>query len=117
MAFTVVGTLVDLVPEALLLTEIALHPEVFSSYETIGPLLRLIFSDGKPIIAFAANEEPEKSQHPSLVLIRDSLRRRLTSFAASLSMTDSCAGDQKPRWTYAGLLGIIVGGELLTGKA
>lgn len=116
LAFTVVGTLVDLVPEALLLTEIALHPKVFTSYDAMRTLLRLAFSDGKPIVVFASSDESEKL-HPSLVPIRDSLRRRLTSVAASLSMRDGCAGDQKPRWTYAGLIGILVGGELLTGES
>lgn len=102
-------------PEALLLAEIMLHPRVLTSLSAARTLARLIFSDGKPIIVFASSEDTGKPLHPSLLLIRDSLRRRLNSVAASLSMRDGCAANQCPNWTYSGLLGILVGGELLTG--
>lgn len=103
-------------PEAMLLTEILLHPGVLTSSSSMKTLIHLIFSDGKPIVVFASSGEAEKPLHPSLHRIRDSLRRRFTSVAAGLSMQDGCMADQKPRWTYAGVLGVLVGGELLTGE-
>ena len=114
LAFTVIGTLVDLFPEMLLLTEIILHPGVFSSPSSMCKLTRLFFSDGKPVVVFASMDEYENPMHPSLLLIRDSLRRRLSSIAAGLFLRDGCLADLSPRWTYAGLVGLLVGGELLT---
>lgn len=98
----------------LLLTEIILHPGVLCSPASLCILLRLIFSDGKPVIVFAANDHDEKPLHPSLVLIRDSLRRRLSSMAAGMFFRDGLRADHSPRWTYAGIIGLLVGGELLT---
>lgn len=114
MSLTVVGTLVDLVPEMLLVTEILMHPGVTADYGSMGTILRMMFSDGKPVIVFAATEEHEKPLSPSLLLVRDSLRRRLASVAASLSMRDGCFAGVTPKWTYAGLVGVLVGGEFLT---
>lgn len=116
LSFTVIGTLVDLFPEMLLLTEIVLHPGVLLSPSAMGTILRLMFSDGKPVIVFAANDEDldDKPLNTSLKLIRDSLRRRLASIAASLFFKDGCTASHSAKWTYAGLVGILVGGELLT---
>eukprot|EP00903_Cladosiphon_okamuranus_P009844 g9355.t1 len=114
LSFTIVGTLVDLFPEMLLVSEILLHPGVLTSPGSLGTLLRLIFSDGKPVVVFASTDEFEKPLTPSMVLLRDSLRRRLSCIAAGLFLRDGCVGDRSPKWTYAGLVGILVGGELLT---
>lgn len=102
MSFTVVGTLVDLFPEMLLVSEILLHPGVLTSAGSMGTLLRLIFSDGKPVVVFASTDEFEKPLAPAMVLLRDSLRRRLASIAAGLFLRDGCVGDRNPKWTYAG---------------
>lgn len=112
LSFTVIGTLVDLFPEMLLLTEVVLHPGVLSNMAAVRTLLRMIFSDGKPVVVFAASEDEEKPLHPSLHRIRDSLRRRLASVAASFFMRDGCVAERSPKWTYAGLVGILVGGEV-----
>lgn len=112
LAFTVIGTLVDLFPEMLLLTEIILHPGVLTNMASVRTILRLMFSDGKPLVVFAASEDEEKPLHPSLLRVRDSLRRRLSSVAASFFMHDGCMGERTPKWTYAGLVGILVGGEV-----
>lgn len=116
LSFTIIGTLVDLFPEMVLLTEIIMHPGVLSSPSASGTLLRLIFSDGKPVVVFAGTD-PEEDDAPmpeSLLLVRNSLRRRLSSIAAGLFLKDGCMADRSPRWTYAGLVGVLVGGELLT---
>ncbi|CAM9368207.1 unnamed protein product [Ectocarpus sp. 12 AP-2014] len=113
LSFTVVGTLVDLFPEMLLVSEIVLHPSVLTSPGSMGTLLRLVFSDGKPVVVFAATEEFEKPLAPPLLAIRDSLRRRLSSVATAFFLRDGC-GASSPKWTYAGLVGVLVGGELLT---
>lgn len=75
VALTVVGTLVDLVPEALLLTEIAMHPRVMSPGEkgSLKEILLLFFSDGKPIIAFAAESDVPNER---LRMVQISIRRR-----------------------------------------
>ncbi|CAN0063201.1 unnamed protein product, partial [Hapterophycus canaliculatus] len=114
LSFTVVGTLIDLFPEMLLVSEIVLHPQVLTSPGSMGTLLRLIFSDGKPVVVFAATDHFEKPPAPPLLLIRDSLRRRLSSVAAGFFLSDGCLGGHSPKWTYAGLIGVLVGGELLT---
>ena len=77
LALTVVGTLVDLVPEALLLTEIVMHPKIMLTENRGGSLkkvLRLFISDGKPIIVFAS--EPDVSDNELLLTVQKSLRRR-----------------------------------------
>lgn len=102
LSFTVVGTLVDLFPEMLLVSEIMLHPSVLTSAGSLGTLLRLIFSDGKPVVVFAATDEFEKPLAPPMLLLRDSLRRRLSCVAAGFSLRDGCIGDRNPKWTYAG---------------
>lgn len=75
LALTVVGTLVDLMPEALLLTEIIMHPRVMLPGEegSLKRMLSLIFSDGKPIIAFAAEPDVPNER---LRTVQKSLRRR-----------------------------------------
>lgn len=102
LSFTVVGTLVDLFPEMLLVSEILLHPGVLTSAGSMGTLLRMIFSDGKPVVVFAATDEFEKPLSPPMLLLRDSLRRRLSCVAAGFFLRDGCIGDRNPRWTYAG---------------
>lgn len=115
-----VGTLVDLMPEALFLTELARRRDVFSTNQDRWTIFRLFFSDGKPIIRFAAADRTDNPQPPSLSAplerLQISLRRRLASFAAGLNMHDDIGerNGGEPRWTYAGLLGFLVGGELLT---
>lgn len=86
----------------LLVSEIVLHPGVLTSPGSMGTLLRLIFSDGKPVVVFASTDEFEKPLSPPLLLIRDSLRRRLSSVAAAFFLRDGCVGDRNPKWTYAG---------------
>lgn len=90
-----VGTLVDLMPEALLLTEIALHPSVFGTRRTLGKMLKLVCSDGKPIVAFAAQHHRPESE--PLAAVQHSLRRRLAAVAASFSMRDQCVGEYTTR--------------------
>lgn len=125
MAFTVIGTLVDTMPEALLLTELPQHCDVFKTWHGTWQVFRLFCSDGKPVIAFAAADGTTDhlgSQRPPtepLEKIRASLRRRLAAIAAGLHMRDDflcCLQNEYPelRWTYAGLLGFLLGGEVLT---
>lgn len=102
LSFTVVGTLVDLFPEMLLLSEILLHPTVLTSAGSMGTLLRLIFSDGKPVVVFAATDNFEKPLAPPMLLLHDSLRRRMSCIATGLFLRDGCFGDRNPKWTYAG---------------
>lgn len=116
VALTVVGTLVDLVPEALLLTEIAMHPRVMSPGEkgSLKEILLLFFSDGKPIIAFAAESDVPNER---LRMVQISIRRRLSAIAAGLYMHDSACGREEKRpvvWKYSGIMGMLVGGEILT---
>lgn len=74
LALTVVGTLVDLMPEALLMTEILMHPGVLLA-EDGAPvkILKLFFSDGKPIVAWVSSVDATK---PRLLAMQKSLRRR-----------------------------------------
>lgn len=110
LAFSVIGTLVDLVPEALLLTEIVRNLRVFETPGDAWRVFKLLFSDGKPVIRFAA-EEDENISEPHHEM-RNAVRWRLGSIAASLYMRDGLL--EEPKWTYAGLIAFIVGGELLT---
>lgn len=122
LALTVVGTLVDLMPEALLITEIALNWRVLCTRRDAWFVFRLFLSDGKPVIRFAASDPSDHPRPPPFSSpvqdMQNSLRRRLASIAAGLHVRKSwhCCTEylEEPKWTYAGLLGLLLGGELLT---
>lgn len=56
LAFILVGTPVDLFPELMLLTELVLNPRILCDLSGAWKVTKLLCSDGKPIIFYAASE-------------------------------------------------------------
>lgn len=116
----------------LLVTEVLKKPKVFAEKGTTKELLGLLFSDGKPIVAFAAGD---KKIGNGMCAIRVGLRRRLWLATRLLHRqgkkwcgssvhhrTDVSASEQifihpwgDYVWTYEGVMGLLVGGQVLTG--
>lgn len=111
LAFTIVGTLVDLVPEALMMTELILHPRIWVDCSALRKVLKLMFSDGKPIITFAASQDEVA---PVLDTVRTSLRKRCQLYHAC--RFEKFDDPSPPDHTmFSGIQGSLAAGEILTG--
>lgn len=112
LAFIIVGTLVDLFPEVMLLTEVILHPGVLYDRSAARKVASLLCSDGKPIVAFAAST----NEVGILEVVRTSLRGRLFRLGRfHFSIYNDNVGDDGLKTTrYSSFLGCLAAGELLT---
>lgn len=111
LAFTVVGTLVDLVPEALMITELILHPRIWVNGSALKKVVKLMVSDGKPIITFAASQDDVE---PVLDAVRSSLRKRCQLYhACRFERFD--APSPPDHKMFSGIQGSLAAGEILTG--
>lgn len=111
LAFIIVGTLVDLFPEVMLLTEMILHPGIiFYDRSAARKVASLLCSDGKPIIAFAASTD----EVGVLEVVRTSLRGRLFRLGRFHLSVYNDGSDGLQTTTYSSFLGCLVAGEILT---
>jgi len=112
LGFIIAGTLVDLFPEFLLITDVIMHPRIFCDRAAAWKVAKLLCSDGKPIITFAASKDevPE-----ALGVVRNSIRKRLCMFCECRVSEDIKSVDSETRSNgYTAFLGCLAAGEVLT---